>query len=167
MDADNDEVISLVVNAASTIQIDTSLLTFPKNYYTVQFDVTFPAAAGPAEEKAYVDRRGLYFILSQIISNAVKYSGEDPTLEISFSRSGYELMLRIRNSGMGVRSCDLPHIFDRFYKADKSRGRDKTGAGLGLYIAKTIMDAHAEELTVDSREGEFCAFSFTVQRSEA
>ena len=45
MNTDNDEVISLVVNAASTIQIDTSLLTFPKNYYTVQFDVTFPAGA--------------------------------------------------------------------------------------------------------------------------
>ena len=102
-----------------------------------KFDVTFPAAAGPAEEKAYVDRRGLYFILSQIISNAVKYSGEDPTLEISFSRSGYELMLRIRNSGMGVRSCDLPHIFEKGFTGGTGDGR-KNATGMGLYLAKGV-----------------------------
>ena len=120
-----------------------------------KFDVTFPAAAGPADEKAYVDRRGLYFILSQIISNAVKYSGEDPTLEISFSRSGYELMLRIRNSGMGVRSCDLPHIFEKgFYRRDGrwqeeryrngpvpgkgGRRRDESETGSGVRVGKRI-----------------------------
>ena len=102
-----------------------------------KFDVTFPAAAGPADEKAYVDRRGLYFILSQIISNAVKYSGEDPTLEISFSRSGYELMLRIRNSGMGVRSCDLPHIFEKGFTGGTGDGR-KNATGMGLYLAKGV-----------------------------
>lgn len=101
------------------------------------FDVTFQAAAGLAEEKVYTDQRGLSFILSQVISNAVKYSGEDPTLEISFSRSGHELMLRIRNSGMGVRSCDLPHVFEKGFTGGAGDGR-KNATGMGLYLARGI-----------------------------
>ena len=89
------------------------------------------------EAAVYADRRGLHFLLSQVISNAVKYSGEDPTLEISFSRSGYELMLRIRNSGMGVRSCDLPHIFEKVFTGGTGDGR-KNATGMGLYLAKGV-----------------------------
>lgn len=102
-----------------------------------KFDVTFPKNAGLAEEKVYADQRGLSFILSQVISNAVKYSGEDPTLEISFSHSDPELMLRIRNSGMGVRSCDLPHIFEKGFTGGKGEGR-KNATGMGLYLAQGI-----------------------------
>ena len=57
---------------------------------------------------------------------------------------------------------DLPYVFDRFYKSDKSRSRDRTGAGLGLYISKTIMEAHGEELTRVSEEGRSCSFTFTL-----
>ncbi len=102
-----------------------------------KFDVTFPESAGLAEEKVYADQRGLCFILSQVISNAVKYSEEDPALEIGFSRSAHERMLRIWNSGKGVRSCDLPHIFEKGFTGGAGAGR-KNATGMGLYLAQGI-----------------------------
>ncbi|MBR5870089.1 MAG: sensor histidine kinase, partial [Clostridia bacterium] len=63
----------------------------------------------------------------------------------------------------GIPEDELPYVFDRFYKSDKSRGLDKTGVGLGLYITKTIMDAHNEEIWVKSVWGEYCEFVFTLQ----
>ena len=57
-------------------------------------------------------------------------------------------------------------VFDRFYKSDKSRGLDKTGVGLGLYISKTIIDAHEEHISVESREGFGTEFSFTLKEGE-
>ena len=60
---------------------------------------------------------------------------------------------------------DMPHIFDRFYKSDRSRGLDKSGSGLGLYIAKTVIEAQDEKIFVRSREGEYCEFVFTLKEN--
>ena len=72
-------------------------------------------------------------------------------------------LVSIYNEGQGISSKDISHIFERFYKSDKSRGLDKSGVGLGLYISKTIIDAHEEEIRVESIEGESCTFSFTIK----
>ena len=72
----------------------------------------------------------------------------------------------IQNSGMGVEEKELLHIFDRFYKTDKSRSKDKTGAGLGLYIVKSIISAHGEKIWAESKPGEFTRFSFTLSKAE-
>ena len=61
---------------------------------------------------------------------------------------------------------DLPYIFERFFKSDKSRGLDKTGVGLGMFITKTIMEAHSESISVDSEYGKWCRFSFTLKQAE-
>ena len=94
-------------------------------------------AVSPADENACMDRRDRYFRPSQRNSNAVQDSGEDPTLEIGFSRSGYELMWRTRHSGMWVRSCDLPHIFEKGFTGGTGDGR-KNATGMGLYLAKGV-----------------------------
>ena len=73
-----------------------------------------------------------------------------------------KVFVTVYNEGEGIPEADVPFVFDRFYKSDKSRGRDKTGAGLGLYISKTIMEAHGEELTLESVEGKSCAFTLTL-----
>ena len=112
------------------------------------------------------DKDAVHQVLYNLCDNGIKFAREGSRFSLRIEYRKKKVLVTVYNEGDGIPAEDLPHIFDRFYKADKSRGRDKTGAGLGLYIAKTIMDAHAEELTVDSREGEFCAFSFTVQRSE-
>ena len=71
-------------------------------------------------------------------------------------------MVSVYNEGEGIAAADLPFVFERFYKGDKSRGLDKSGVGLGLFIAKTIMDAHHEKITVSSEQGKYCQFDFTL-----
>jgi signal transduction histidine kinase len=75
--------------------------------------------------------------------------------------------LRIYNEGQGIAKEDLPYVFERFYKSDKSRGLDKKGVGLGLYIAKTIIEAHHESISVDSEAGAWCEFTFTLPQVSA
>ena len=72
----------------------------------------------------------------------------------------------MKNTGKGISSEDIPHVFDRFYKSDRSRGLDKSGLGLGLYICKTIIDQHGEEMWVKSEEGSWCEFAFTLNKKK-
>lgn len=112
------------------------------------------------------DQDAVHQVLYNLCDNAIKFARSGGRLSIRIEYRKKKVLVTVYNEGDGIPAEDIPYVFDRFYKADKSRGYDKSGAGLGLCIAKTIMDAHAEELTVDSRAGEFCAFSFTLQRSE-
>ena len=68
------------------------------------------------------------------------------------------------NEGQGIAREDLPYVFERFYKSDKSRGLDKSGLGLGLFIAKTIVAAHGEKIWVESEPGRNCEFFFTLSK---
>ena len=72
------------------------------------------------------------------------------------------IQFKIRNTGEGIDEKDIPFVFERFYKSDKSRGLDKTGAGLGLFISKTIIEAHNERIWVESEYGKNCSFKFTL-----
>ena len=65
---------------------------------------------------------------------------------------------------MGIPAEDVPRIFDRFYKSDKSRGLDKTGVGLGMYISRTIIEAHGEKIWAESEYGKWCRFTFTLPK---
>ena len=67
----------------------------------------------------------------------------------------------IRNTGSEIPAEDLPHVFDRFYKVDRSRSKDRTGAGLGLYIVKSIVNLHGGDISVRSANGE-TEFTFTL-----
>ena len=98
---------------------------------------------------------------------------------MKFSRPGGVLRIRIRadrsrkvlvsvyNEGQGIPEADLSQVFERFYKSDKSRGLDKTGVGLGLFIAKTIIRAHGEKIWVESEEGKNCEFFFTLTEADS
>lgn len=113
------------------------------------------------------DKDSIHQVLYNLCDNAIKFAKEGGIFSLKIVKEGKKkLALTVFNEGEGIPEADIPLIFDRFYKTDKSRGRDKSGAGLGLYIAKTIMDAHKETLTLESREGEYCAFTFTLPISE-
>lgn len=109
------------------------------------------------------DRDAIHQVLYNLCDNAIKFSREGGELRISITaRPKRKIAVTVYNQGAGIPEADIPFVFDRFYKSDKSRSRDKTGAGLGLYISKTIIDAHGESLTLESTEGEFCAFTFQL-----
>ena len=76
-----------------------------------------------------------------------------------------KLRISVFDDGDRLTGEDKERVFDRFYKTDKSRGLDKTGVGLGLYIAKSIIDAHNEEIWVKSKYGEYCEFLFTLKKA--
>ena len=114
----------------------------------------------------YADSDAIHQILYNICDNAVKFSKENGKYAIDIHYKNDKVVVSVYNEGQGIPESDLPFVFDRFYKSDKSRGLDKAGYGLGLYICKTIIDAHKETISVDSKQGEFCKFSFTLQHAD-
>ncbi len=111
------------------------------------------------------DEEAIHQILSNICDNAIKFSNEGGRYEVSVKDQGSKTVVSVYNEGIGITPEELPYVFDRFYKSDKSRGLDKTGVGLGLFIARTIIEAHHETIKVESEYGKWCRFTFTLQKS--
>ena len=107
------------------------------------------------------DRDHLYRAVYNLVDNAVKFIDEGGRLTLKAHPEGDFCAFSISNTGTGISAEDLPHVFDRFYKADRSRSMDKTGAGLGLYIVKNIINLHGGEISVRSDGGE-TEFEFTL-----
>jgi signal transduction histidine kinase len=114
---------------------------------------------------AVADRDAIYQVLYNICDNGVKFSRDGGKYKIAIKDSDKKILVSVYNEGEGIPKEDLPYVFDRFYKSDKSRGLDKTGLGLGMYISRTIMEAHGENLTVRSKQGEFCEFTVTLKKN--
>ncbi len=116
----------------------------------------------------FADKDAIYQVIYNIVGNALKFTPENGLLRIEIRdikpQNKYEIS--IYNTGIGIKEEELPFVFDRFYKADSSRGLDKTGTGLGLYIAKTKIEAHGEKISVDSEYGNYCRFCFTLSKTE-
>ena len=87
---------------------------------------------------------------------------EEGTISFFFRTEGGKSYICIRNSGAGLSKEEVEHVFERFYKSDKSRSLDKNGVGLGLYIVRSIINLHGGEITVRSVEGEYCEFEFYI-----
>ena len=109
------------------------------------------------------DRDAIYQIFYNITDNAVKFAREEGLLKLSLTREdGKKIKVSVYNEGDGIPYEDQPYIFERFYKSDRSRGKDKTGVGLGMFIAKTIIEAHKEVIALESEPGKYCEFYFTM-----
>ncbi len=114
------------------------------------------------------DHDAIYQIFYNICHNAVKFSRAGGALRIHIRADrDRKVLVSVYNEGQGIPEADLPYVFDRFYKSDKSRGLDKTGVGLGLFIAKTIIRAHGEKIWVESEEGKYCEFFFTLSEADS
>jgi signal transduction histidine kinase len=122
------------------------------------------------EERMFVsaDRDAIYQILYNICDNGVKFASEggDYRIRIRYDDAveskRKKVIVSVYNEGEGIAPEDLPYVFERFYKADKSRGLDKSGVGLGMFISKTIIDAHGEKIWVESQHHKSCEFFFTL-----
>jgi len=139
------------------------LISFEQKIDKKRLDVEFDIEA----ENLYVwaDHDAIYQILYNICDNGVKFAREGGKYRIRIIERDRKVFVSVFNEGNGIKSEELPHVFERFYKTDKSRGLDKTGVGLGLYIAKSIIDAHSEEIWVKSKYGEYCEFIFTLKKA--
>lgn len=138
------------------------LISFERQIDEKRLDVSFDCD----EDRMMViaDRDAIHQILYNICDNGVKFSRQGGAYRLNLREMNRKVYISVYNEGQGIPADDLPHIFDRFYKSDKSRGLDKTGVGLGMYIAKTIVDAHGETISVSSKQGEYCEFTFTLRK---
>lgn len=103
--------------------------------------------------------------VSNLLTNAIKYSGSDK-IDIILSSLDKQAKLEIKDYGIGISEEHLPHIFERFYRVDKARSRQKGGTGLGLAIVKNIVELHGGTITVKSETGKGTAFLITLQAEE-
>ncbi len=108
------------------------------------------------------DQDAIQQVIYNLVDNAIKFTPEKGTLSLGIVLHKQKALFEVRNSGDGIPEEELRHLFNRFYKSDRSRGLDKGGMGLGLFIAKTITAAHGEEIWVESKVGEFTAFHFSL-----
>lgn len=114
------------------------------------------------ETLVHADKERIQQVLYNIIDNAVKFSNQDSRIVVTTREKGEKVMVSIKDFGQGIPKDSIGKIWDRFYKSDSSRGKDKKGTGLGLSIVKEIITAHDENISVVSTEGAGTEFSFTL-----
>ncbi|MBQ5951433.1 MAG: HAMP domain-containing histidine kinase [Lachnospiraceae bacterium] len=128
----------------------------------LSFDLTFDAKERPVS----ADLGKVQQVLYNLIDNAIKFSPQGETILIETYEEGEKVFVSVRDNGIGIPKESLPRIWERFYKTDASRGRDKKGSGLGLAIVKEIIDAHGEQIDCISTEGAGSKFTFTLPAGE-
>jgi signal transduction histidine kinase len=106
----------------------------------------------------HADPQLLVQVWLNLITNSIKFSRPGGTISISMAVER-DITVMIKDTGIGIPESDLPHIFDRFYKADKARNRTHSGSGLGLAIAKKIVELHGGTITVRSESGKGTEFT--------
>ena len=141
------------------------LISSEQRIETKHLDVDFRCD----EDNMFVigDTDAIHQIVYNLLDNAIKFSREGGKYIIEIKEKSQKIEVSVFNEGNGIPNDDLPYVFDRFYKSDKSRGLDKTGVGLGLYIARAIIEAHNENIWVESSYGEWCKFTFTLPKGSA
>lgn len=105
-------------------------------------------------------------VLYNLIDNAIKFSHHNSSIRIETSEKKNKIFVSVKDTGIGIPKDDLKLIWDRFYKSDSSRGKDKKGTGLGLAIVKEIITAHDEHINVISTQGVGSEFIFSLKRSQ-
>ncbi len=138
------------------------LISFEEKIDKKRINIEFDNDNDPST--VYADKDAIHQIVYNLTDNAIKFTDEGGTIKISVRDSGDKYIVSVYNTGIGIKSEELDYIFDRFYKTDSSRGLDKTGTGLGLYIAKTKIEAHGEKITVNSEYGKYIEFAFSLEK---
>lgn len=114
----------------------------------------------------FADQRKIQQVLYNLLDNAVKFSESDSSITVEVTRRNDKIFVSVKDSGIGIPKKELNKIWERFYKSDLSRGKDKKGTGLGLSIVKEAIAAHDEHINVISTEGVGTEFIFSLTRTE-
>lgn len=128
-----------------------------QHHFTVRFAPGFPSIHG--------DEMRLRQLIENLIGNAIKYSPASGTVDISGRFDEDWIEIEIRDEGIGISQTDQARIFERFYRAEGSLRRSTQGTGLGLYLAKAIVDAHHGVIDVESKLGEGSTFFVRLPRN--
>ena len=124
-------------------------------------NITFKSDIPPHGIQLLANEDSIYQVLYNLIDNAIKFSPQETSIDISVCSKNDKLVFSIKNYGAEISKDELKSVFDRFHKSDKSRSLDKSGLGLGLYIAKMIIQQHKGKITANSADGS-TTFSFVL-----
>jgi len=120
--------------------------------------VTLSGSAAPGVDPARLDAPRIGRVFNNLIGNALRHTPAGGAVALTAHRQDGRILIDVTDSGEGISPADLPYVFERFYRGDKSRNRGTGGSGLGLAIARGIVRAHGGEITVESRPGAGAAF---------
>jgi two-component system phosphate regulon sensor histidine kinase PhoR len=157
LEQENFNVLDLIQNVFDMLEMRAS-----KSNINLEFDKKY-------EEPilVYADVERVQQVLTNLIMNSIKYGKNKGTTEVSVQPIfENKIIVRIRDNGEGIAEEHLPRLFERFYRVDKSGNRRMGGSGLGLAIVKHIIEAHGEQIFVESQEDIGSEFSFTLERGE-
>ena len=141
-----------------------TILTFEGK--CIEKNIVFDLVLTGKELFVTADMTKVQQILYNLIDNAVKFSKNDSSIKIETNIKNEKVLISVKDSGIGIPKHSHSKIWDRFYKTDISRGKDKRGTGLGLSIVKEIINAHNENINVISTEGVGTEFIFTLPKSK-
>jgi two-component system phosphate regulon sensor histidine kinase PhoR len=150
-------IIELVQNVFDLLEMKAT-----KKDITLTFD-------RPYTESIFVraDREKIQQVLSNLIVNSIKYGKEGGTTEVSIEDLvNNKIIVRVTDNGEGIEKENIPRLFERFFRVDKSGSRREGGSGLGLAIVKHIIEAHEEKIYVESKIGIGSEFSFTLEKDK-
>ena len=113
----------------------------------------------------HADFHRIYQVVTNLVSNAIKYTRENGLVEVALEEGKKEITIFVKDNGAGIPPEDLKRVFERFYRVEKSRSKEKGGTGLGLSIVKHIIEAHGSKVNVTSAVGKGSTFFFKLRKS--
>lgn len=156
LDKESFNVVEIVQNAFDLLEMKAT-----KKHISLTFDTDYPEPV-----MAFADKERIQQVITNLIVNSIKYGKKDGTTEVGIENlTQNKLLVRITDNGEGIKKENIPRLFERFYRVDKSGSRKEGGSGLGLSIVKHILEAHGEKLYVESEFGVGSEFSFTLEKA--
>ena len=153
LELENFDVLEVIQSVFELLEMQEA-----KSSISLEFDHKYTSAIG-----VYADRERVQQVLTNLVMNSIKYGKKKGTTEVSVqSVADDKIMVRVRDNGEGIEQEHLPRLFERFYRVDKSGNRRRGGSGLGLAIVKHIIEAHKEQIFVESQAEIGSEFSFTL-----
>ena len=151
------DILELIQSVFELLEMQAS-----KSNIQLEFDQKYESAIN-----VYADRERVQQVLTNLIMNSIKYGKQKGTTEVSVQPILEDkIIIRVRDNGEGIEEEHLPRLFERFYRVDKSGNRRMGGSGLGLAIVKHIIEAHKEQIFVESQAEIGSEFSFTLEKAD-
>ena len=129
-----------------------------------QKDISIELILSSKAQNVTADKRKIQQVLYNLVDNAIKFSPNDSEITIETREKNGKIFVSVKDNGIGIPKKSITKIWDRFYKTDLSRGKDKKGTGLGLAIVKEVIQAHNENINVVSTEGVGTEFIFSLSK---